>query len=150
MGIMSPKPGVVDIVPKDTIAYHLDSKFVYVKPPGTYEQAIEVAQQEFPEELGNISGDRISLSLHTRLNCGAHDVRISGSAWAAVVGSPYCYPSGCKVIDVHVKPPPLTEVVSTPERLPSPSRSKWHRSPSPYPYLENESRSWFARVFGSV
>ncbi|GLB39875.1 hypothetical protein LshimejAT787_0703850 [Lyophyllum shimeji] len=151
---MAPKPGIAVIVPKDTIAYHLHSKFVYVKPAGTYEQAIEVAQQEFPDELGDIPCDRISLSLHTKLDSGVHDVRISESAWPAIVGSPHRSPSGLKVIDIHVKPlPPRRQSTPDSDHTPSPPRSKrLRRSPSPYPFLDttSTSQSWFSKLFSST
>ncbi|KAF8070781.1 hypothetical protein FPV67DRAFT_1414279 [Lyophyllum atratum] len=143
-------------VPTDIITYRLQSKLVYVRPADNYEQALDFAQKEFPDELAGVSRDRISFNITAKMNGEHRHVRISESAWVAAVTRLL----RGEVIDVHVRPPPGTidtKDAPPPQYLevPQPTlrhststpSSPYHRSrdPSPSPSEKVSSRSWFGK-----
>ncbi|GLB37778.1 hypothetical protein LshimejAT787_0408290 [Lyophyllum shimeji] len=142
-------------VPTDIITYRLGSKLVYVRPADNYEQALELAQKEFSEDLAGLSRDRISFNITAKMNGERRHVRISESAWVAAVTRLL----RGEVIDIHVRPPPgfvdtkeppppqYLEVPQTTLRhssTPSSPRSR-SRDPSPSPSERGSSRSWFGK-----
>ncbi|KAF9268689.1 hypothetical protein L218DRAFT_954133 [Marasmius fiardii PR-910] len=66
----------------EVITYRIGEKLVYVKPAQTYIAAIQLAFQEFPEELDGISPQRITFTISATLNGEKRSVRISESAWS--------------------------------------------------------------------
>ncbi|KIK60950.1 hypothetical protein GYMLUDRAFT_43496 [Collybiopsis luxurians FD-317 M1] len=76
--------------PPEIITYRLGDKLVYVTPPLDYEEAIDLAIQEFPSlkaytEKGE-SRDRIAFYTVTTMSQGTrHSVCISKSAWKPCV-----------------------------------------------------------------
>ncbi|KAF9012473.1 hypothetical protein BDQ17DRAFT_704566 [Cyathus striatus] len=87
-------------VPTDIITYRFAEKLVYVRPADNYEQALDVAQKEFPEELGDIPRDRITFNIVANINGGRKHVRISDSAWIATVARLL----RGEIIELHIRP----------------------------------------------
>lgn len=120
--------------PPEVITYRLNGKMVYVTPATNYEvspsqsqihfcqfiltilqQALDFAQNLFPEELSTVKRDRISFSvlrvdISRSLNKSRHEAaRIAPIAWQAVVGGLKTY----EIIDIHVQvQPPPAEVLT--------------------------------------
>ncbi|KAF5380532.1 hypothetical protein D9615_004722 [Tricholomella constricta] len=141
-------------VPTDIITYRCGSKLVYVRPADSYEQALDFAQKEFPEELAELPRDRIFFNISAKMNGEHKQVRISESAWVAAVTRLL----RGEVIDVCVRPEPrdTKSELPPPQYLEVPQRSlrqsssapsspqNRSREPSPTP-SDKGSRSWFGR-----
>ena len=65
--------------------------------------ALDIAQKEFPEELSEISRDRISLYVGTVDRPGRPAVRISSAAWESMVETFKDY------ANIHIKVKPLSK-----------------------------------------
>ncbi|KAJ7894564.1 hypothetical protein B0H13DRAFT_1524114, partial [Mycena leptocephala] len=83
------------------ITYRYANRLVYVGPARTYEAALDIAQKEFAE-LANVPRDRISFNIVATIKKESHFVRISQTAWLALVMRQQ---SG-GVIDIFVLPDP--------------------------------------------
>jgi len=141
-------------VPTDIITYRLGSKLVYVRPADNYEQALDFAQKEFPEDLADVSRDRISFNITAKMNGEHRHVRISESAWVAAVTRLL----RGEVIDIHVRPlrgsvdtkeAPPPQYLEVPQQTlrhssstPSSPRNR-SRDASPSPSERGSSRSWW-------
>ncbi|RDB25429.1 hypothetical protein Hypma_007551 [Hypsizygus marmoreus] len=146
-------------VPADIITYRLGCKLVYVKPADNYEQALDFAQKEFPEELANVSRNRISFTIMANMNGERKVVRISESAWVAAVARLL----RGEVIDVQVRPlapsadskelppqyldvPHIHVCPHHPLSAPSSPRNR-SRDISPTPSSKSDKgRSWFGKA----
>ncbi|KAG6861161.1 hypothetical protein C0995_003170 [Termitomyces sp. Mi166 len=142
-------------VPADIITYRLGSKLVYVRPADDYEQALDYAQKEFPDELAELERSRISFHISAKMNGHSQSVRISASAWPAAVARLL----RGEVIDVCVRPPLAidsdSKYAAPPQYLEVPQShysvsvpsSPLRRSPSPSlsTHSEKTKRSWFGR-----
>ncbi|KAH0588747.1 hypothetical protein H2248_004553 [Termitomyces sp. 'cryptogamus'] len=145
-------------VPTDIITYRLNSKLVFVRPADDYEQALDYAQKEFPDELAELDRSRISFYINAKMNGDRlQSVRISASAWPAAVSRLL----RGEVIDVCVYTPPTvrhsdSKDVAPPQYLEVPQlyhstsvpSSPRRRSPSPSCSVHSEKtkRSWFPRL----
>ncbi|TFK44860.1 hypothetical protein BDQ12DRAFT_673703 [Crucibulum laeve] len=89
-------------IPADIITYRYNHKLVYVRPADNYEQALDFAQKEFPDELENIPRDRITFVIVANMSGERKPVRISESAWPAAVARLL----RAEVIDIVVRPDP--------------------------------------------
>ncbi|KAF5345285.1 hypothetical protein D9758_008418 [Tetrapyrgos nigripes] len=69
----------------DIITYRLDDSLVYVKPPTDYNEAIDLAIKEYPDELLDLARHRISFTIQATMNGTRRTVRISESAWEETV-----------------------------------------------------------------
>ncbi|KAG6920165.1 hypothetical protein DXG01_004932 [Tephrocybe rancida] len=137
-------------IPTDIIIYKMGDKFVYMRPADDYEQALDYAQKEFPDELRGVTRDRIELYTIGKVDGQRQLVRISADAWTPTAArlmrgeivfiSIKPLPSTTKDGEVappqYLEIPPLHFTSSTP---PSPKRT-----PSPLP-TARRSRSWFGR-----
>jgi len=94
------------------VTYCHDKKFVYVKLAENYEQALDIAQQEFADELRNVRRDRISFSLRVKYTGekSTCSVRIPATTWPAAFKKRPLY----AVLDVHVQPELHAERVDGP------------------------------------
>jgi hypothetical protein len=97
-GAATPQPAAI-------ITYRHGENLVYVKPVQDYEvtppisptrfsidrvtptiqEALNIAQKEFPEKLSHVSRDRIIFMITATMNGTRRPVRISDSAWPAIV-----------------------------------------------------------------
>jgi len=84
----------------DVITYRLGTKLVFVGLADNYQQALDLAQREFPEELRHIPRNRISLGIQATLAGVRRSVRISESAWAPTAARLL----RGQVVDVQVRP----------------------------------------------
>ncbi|KAG7091036.1 hypothetical protein E1B28_010096 [Marasmius oreades] len=66
----------------EVITYRIGERLVYVKPAQTHVAAVQMAFEEFPEELYGISPHRITFTISATLNGEKRAVRISESAWS--------------------------------------------------------------------
>jgi hypothetical protein len=152
---------------------------VYVRPADDYEvrskrswsysvldipplqQALDFAQKEFPEELSDVSRDRISFNISATMGGERRAIRISESAWVAAVARLL----RGEVIDVTVKPLPKSpkssdaKDIEPPQYLEVPqpvSQSRASRSTPASPAHSRQtspsgqsekgsSRSWFGK-----
>jgi len=138
-------------VPADIITYRLDVKLVYVRPADDYQQALDYAQKEFPDELASIPRDHISFHIDAKMNGVTLSVRISESAWVAtvarllrgeiiniVVRQPLC-------LDTKEMPPPRYRQVSQSSRHHNSSALSSHRMKGLSPSPPEKGSSWFGR-----
>ncbi|KAF9262927.1 hypothetical protein L218DRAFT_1037234 [Marasmius fiardii PR-910] len=95
-----PATGTSNRPSPEYITFRIGDKLVYVQPAETYEAAIKLALQEFPEELGGISPHRITFTKTALLNGEKIPVRISESVWTTVLKRLF---SG-EVVDVGIAP----------------------------------------------
>lgn len=120
--------------------------------PFCIQDALDVAQKEFPEFLKSIPRERIGFYMHADVGRQRHRVRISESAWASTIARM----QRAEIVDVSTRPdgnsekdaPP--EYLSLPEEQPTstlllPAHSNpSSRAPSPTPSTGNKNpRSWF-------
>ncbi|KIY50293.1 hypothetical protein FISHEDRAFT_71899 [Fistulina hepatica ATCC 64428] len=96
-------------VPADIITYRLGGRLVYVKPASNYEEALDVAVNEFPDVLYGIPRSRITFNISASMSGQRQVVRISAGAWPAAVARLL----RGEVIDIRVRP---TSVISQNER----------------------------------
>jgi len=94
-------------IPPDIITYRLDDKLVYVRPADNYEEALDIAQKEYPDELSQVPRERIAFSKAATVSGQRHVVRISESAWVGAVSRLL----RGEVIDIQVRSPPHTVVL---------------------------------------
>jgi len=88
---------------------------VYVTPANDYEQALDFAQNVFPEELRYIKRDQISFSVQSSsAQRTPQAARIASMAWTVVVGSLKPY----EIVDLHVQPELYVEDVDAPPAYP--------------------------------
>jgi SHS2 domain-containing protein len=81
------------------LTYELNGERVYVTAAHSYEEALDVAQKAFPDELQNISGDRIIFSMETDVESNNH-TRITDMVWSEIIANVRQYTA----IEVIVKP----------------------------------------------
>lgn len=115
------------------------------------QQAIDVAQKEFPEDLGNVPRHRIIFTIQATMNGTKRAVRISESAWTSTVSRML----RGEVIDIEVvddrktDPPPRYLEVPDSKEIPEYSRrtrsTPSSRASSPAGRSERNSKSWFGR-----
>ncbi|KAF8891745.1 hypothetical protein BD779DRAFT_1468676 [Infundibulicybe gibba] len=143
-------------VPPDMITYRLGNKLVFVKPADDYEAALDIAQKEFPEDLSQISRDRISFYILATMEGQKRAIRVSESAWPAASAGL----RRTEIIDILVRPnvkeapPQYLEVPQSKEgSLPLSSEKIFpHSAPSsqagsraPSPSGRASPRSWFGK-----
>jgi len=139
-------------VAADIITYRLGSKLVYVRPADDYQQALDYAQKEFPEELANMPRDHISFHINAKMNGEPQSVRISESAWVAAVTrllrgeviDIVARPSSSSFDTKELPPPQYLDVPHTSHSASS-QLSRNRSAPSLTP-SEKVSRSWFTRI----
>ncbi|RPD61723.1 hypothetical protein L227DRAFT_464018, partial [Lentinus tigrinus ALCF2SS1-6] len=83
----------------ELLAYRYNGQTVYVVPAETYEQAIDLAQDVFPE-LVDIARERISICVNGTIGKQAGHIRIAPIAWSVVV----LKLSSFEILDVVVQP----------------------------------------------
>lgn len=138
--------------PADIVTYQYNSKLVYVKPGVDYQEALDVAQKEFPE-LSHISRDLIEFSVSAHMGGGKQHVRISESAWAATVARLL----RGEIIQVDIRSDPTLLKDAPPIYLEVPQETDGtkrhsHSTPSsrshsraPSPASVQHRKSWFGR-----
>lgn len=120
------------ISPPDLITYRLGSKYVYVAPAPNYEDALDIARKEFPEELRHVQRNHITFNVSLRTSRGDdRTVRISESAWAPAMARLL----RGDIIDVGVYTPPSDKIEPPPRYLDGvpPIRSQqcpWSQAPN--------------------
>ncbi|KAH9016267.1 hypothetical protein EDB85DRAFT_2278794 [Lactarius pseudohatsudake] len=89
--------------PPTVLTYSYNSKLVYVSPGESYEQAIEFAQEAFPE-LRDVDRSLIYLEIRVILKNQAErpTARIHQTAWSPVVTTLSQY----EIVEIHVASPP--------------------------------------------
>ncbi|TRM69178.1 hypothetical protein BD626DRAFT_473205 [Schizophyllum amplum] len=125
----------------DIITYRFNDRLVYVSPEKNYQTAVDVALQEYADELAGIARERIAFYTMASMDGQRREVRIGQSAWPRAMDKL----ARGEVVDIVVKadpsapPPQYLEVPGA--KAASGARS---RSPSPSP----SERSMFRRFFG--
>jgi len=86
LGPPNPESSTVDRIGPDILTYSYASRMVYVAPGQNYDEAIDIAQESFPE-LREVDRDRIGLEVRVVLSNQQErkKAEISRSAWSAVV-----------------------------------------------------------------
>jgi len=122
-------------IPPSILTYCYKSKLVYVTPGETYEQAIDYAQDAFPD-LRDVDRSLICLEVRVVLNSQAErkTARIGRMAWAPVVATLAQY----EIVEVHVDSPPVAPSESS---APKPS------IPQPPPYASEAG--WYMDTKGA-
>ncbi|KIY63225.1 hypothetical protein CYLTODRAFT_146047 [Cylindrobasidium torrendii FP15055 ss-10] len=69
----------------DIVTYRFQQTLVYVRPELSYDDAIAVAQTEYPE-LSATPKEKIMFKIEASMNGKRQPVRISRSAWASTLG----------------------------------------------------------------
>jgi len=92
----------VERIGPDVLTYSYASRMVYVAPGQNYDEAIDIAQQSFPE-LRDVDRDRIRLEVRVVLSSQQErkKAEISRSAWSAVVTTLARF----EIVEVRVAPP---------------------------------------------
>ncbi|KAK7045645.1 hypothetical protein VNI00_007478 [Paramarasmius palmivorus] len=141
-------------LPAEVITYRLNhEKLVYVKPLSDYNEAVQLALKEFPEDLAGVPAHRIRLNVSATMGGEKKHVRISESAWPSTVKRMI----RGEVVDVEIAPdgketPPPPMYLEVPDdSLSSSGYSKSvpgsrASSPTPSDKTLNRSRSWFSRI----
>jgi len=96
--------------PPDILTYSHDSRMVYVTPGETYDRAIEIAVESFPE-LKDVDRDQICLEVRVVLS-NQHERRtaeIGRSAWSVVVNTLARF----EIVEIRVAPPPKSATPSS-------------------------------------
>ncbi|KAL5521761.1 hypothetical protein ACEPAF_2509 [Sanghuangporus sanghuang] len=86
-------------VPAELVTYSLNGEMVYVEPARDYEQALDFAQNVFPQ-LVEISRTRIGFLVNVRVNGALRKVRIAPMAWPRVLQSLATY----EIIELSILP----------------------------------------------
>jgi len=87
--------------PPAILTYCYNSKLVYVTPGESYEQAIDFAQEAFPE-LGDVDRSLICFEVHVVLKQGERKVaQIGRMAWSPVVANLAQY----EIVEIRVASP---------------------------------------------
>jgi hypothetical protein len=127
----------------EVVTYRFNGKMVYVTPAKDYEQALDFAQNVFPEELRHIKRDHISFSVLSVAQRKQQTARIAAMAWTAVVGNLKTY----EIIDLHVQPQFYVEDVDAPPAYPKPIQledskeaAEFYRRPKSVPASRTHSR----------
>lgn len=144
--------------PVPVVLYRLGSETVYVKPGKDYEEGLDIAYAVFPEELANVSRDRVSFSVV----CGGieasdtHNLRIPKDRknWVAVMNRMVL---GSGIVCLHIEPssrPDYTEIGPPPPYHEVVNEASLHRdsisshsSRDPLSGTEAKSRTWIERHF---
>ncbi|KAF8260489.1 hypothetical protein EI94DRAFT_1706245 [Lactarius quietus] len=90
--------------PPTVLTYCYNSKLVYVKPGESYEQAVDFAQEAFPE-LKDVDRSLIYFAVRVVLSNPHTErkmARIGRMAWAPVMADLSQY----EIVEIHVEPPP--------------------------------------------
>ncbi|KAI0301570.1 hypothetical protein B0F90DRAFT_1628468 [Multifurca ochricompacta] len=105
-------------IPADILTYCYCSRMVYVTPGESYEQAINFAQEAFPE-LRNIDRDLICLEIRVVFNNQKErkTAQIGRMAWSAVVATLARY----EIVEIRVSSSPAQPATEPP---PYTSRSR--------------------------
>lgn len=145
-------------VPPSLLTYCYDSKLVYVTPGESYEQAIDFAQDAYPE-LKDVDRNLICLEVRVVLNNQVErkTARIGRMAWAPVVATLAQY----EIVEVHVASPPAASPAPKPSVTQPPpyaSETGWfadmkgpptsEASFGPAPSQQSHSSSLTTRVVG--
>jgi len=122
---------------------------VYVTPADDYEQALDYAFDVYPEELKDISRDRVQFSVNVK---NSRSSRIASMAWNAVVVSLTRF----EILDITVRKgecPPRYSSATTSEQeydektggylQPSPN---FRSTPSPTPSKKGVARGWMDKL----
>jgi len=92
-------------MPPDILTYRYDSRMVYVLPAETYDKAIDLAQETFPE-LRDVERNRIHLEVRVVLTRSSNEHRqtaeIGRSVWSVVVSTLAQY----EIIEIRLANPP--------------------------------------------
>ncbi|KDR73362.1 hypothetical protein GALMADRAFT_1341935 [Galerina marginata CBS 339.88] len=104
------------------VVFQYESSLVYIKPPASYQEAVETAQREF-QELSEFPFDRIAFFTEVGKS-NSRRIRISESAWVPCVRGPNMPPETIHISilpDAHPRhaPPRYLERISA-KSSPSP------------------------------
>ncbi|KAI5824106.1 hypothetical protein K523DRAFT_285602 [Schizophyllum commune Tattone D] len=138
--------------PADIITYRYKERLVYVTPEKDYQAAVDMAIQEYAEELAGVPRESIYFYTMANMDGQRRAVRIGRSAWPRAMEK---LVRG-EVVDIAIRPHTRDAVyglsgdatASQPPpqylEVPGARESGRSRSPSPTP----SERSFFRRVFG--
>ncbi|KAI0249245.1 hypothetical protein BJV78DRAFT_1229291 [Lactifluus subvellereus] len=97
--------------PPDILTYCYGSKMVYVTPGDSYEHAIDLAQEAFPE-LRDVDRDQIGLEVRVVVSHQSErrTAQIGRTAWPVVLTTLARF----EIVEVHVASPPQANAVAQP------------------------------------
>ncbi|KAJ8076852.1 hypothetical protein PM082_001275 [Marasmius tenuissimus] len=136
-----------------SITLRIGEKLVYISPPASLTEAVQLAIHEFPEELEDISSRRITFNLNAKHKGVEKSVRISESAWSDSMSRMVRGEILNVVVLPELKrrhsldgPPQYLEVPDCGGSYPASKSAPTSRAPSPIPTKTNSRsrlRSWF-------
>ncbi|KAF9485954.1 hypothetical protein BDN70DRAFT_365890 [Pholiota conissans] len=108
------------MMPLDVITLNFEDSAVLIKRPNTYKEAVETVKKEYPQ-LAHLPATRINFMLKDLGHGSDRIVRVSESAWAAVIEK---VPAGMAVNVIVLTGPDEEPIVPPPGYLDLPDPKK--------------------------